>query len=347
VRECFRENPVLRWAREVIVDREIRAPIGHHEFDAGAVLGGVQGSTLRFDRALARPSGLDAASAQLLSGQLRDGRECDADVEIPSRCKPSPDRPILLGHPMSKTLQVHGLARFGLTPTTLMRLGPRTVRLSLQLRGRTVQEVADLTPRRRMSAVRASLASQLERLEGAFPELKFVPRGGVHASWTVDVAARAEQAGELARRREVTAVYVDSVEGHGARKPRLTRAWFCVWAIIAVQIEGRRKGSVTVEDRLVLVKAFSAKEAESRVRRKTNRETKPYLNSDGELVRWLLVSVKDVFELFDDVIDPDGTEVYSKLRSTRMRPELSWPSRATKRSGDRVPKGARQRTGSV
>ena len=42
-----------------------------------AVLGGVQGSPLRFDRALARPPGLDAASAQLLSRQIRDGRHCD------------------------------------------------------------------------------------------------------------------------------------------------------------------------------------------------------------------------------------------------------------------------------
>ena len=47
--------------------------LGHHALDAGAVLGSVQGSPLRFDRAPARPSGLDAASAQLRHWQLRDG----------------------------------------------------------------------------------------------------------------------------------------------------------------------------------------------------------------------------------------------------------------------------------
>lgn len=248
---------------------------------------------------------------------------------------------------MSKKLQVHGLARFGLTPTALTRLGGRTVRLSLQLRGRSVRRVLDLTPRQRMAAIEASLTRQLGHLTRAFPEVEFASRGGARASWTIDVTARADQAGKLARRREVTAVYVDSAEGHRAVNRRPSRAWFCVWAIIAVQIEGHRKGTVTVEDRLVLVKAFSATEAENRVRRKSNRETKPYLNSDGELVRWQLVSVKDVFELFDDVIDPDGTEVYSKLRSTRMRPELSWPSPTTNRSGRRVGKRARQGTGSV
>jgi hypothetical protein len=154
--------------------------------------------------------------------------------------------------------------------------------------------------------------------------MTFVSRGGANASYTIDVAARADQAGKLAGRREVTAVNVDFIEGRRPLNPPPSRAWFCVWAIIAVQIEGHRKGAVTVEDRLVLVKAFSAKEAASRVRRTTKRETQPYLNLDGELVRWQLVSVKDVFELFDDVIDPDGTEVYSKLRRIPMRPELAW-----------------------
>ena len=47
---------------------------GHHALDARSVLGTVQGSALRFDRARARPSGLDGACAQLADRQLRDGR---------------------------------------------------------------------------------------------------------------------------------------------------------------------------------------------------------------------------------------------------------------------------------
>jgi len=47
---------------------------GHHAFDAGAVLGVVQGSSLRFDRARARPSGLDDACAQHVSGSYSVSR---------------------------------------------------------------------------------------------------------------------------------------------------------------------------------------------------------------------------------------------------------------------------------
>jgi hypothetical protein len=42
--------------------------------NAASVLGTVQGSALRSDRACARPSGLDGACAQMIGGQLRDGR---------------------------------------------------------------------------------------------------------------------------------------------------------------------------------------------------------------------------------------------------------------------------------
>jgi hypothetical protein len=46
---------------------------GHHDDDAASVLGTVQGSPLRFDRAFARPPGLDGACAQMMYRHLRDG----------------------------------------------------------------------------------------------------------------------------------------------------------------------------------------------------------------------------------------------------------------------------------
>ena len=53
---------------------ESRRRVGHHGDDAASVLGTVQGSALRSARACARPSGLDGACAQMIRGQLRDGR---------------------------------------------------------------------------------------------------------------------------------------------------------------------------------------------------------------------------------------------------------------------------------
>jgi hypothetical protein len=53
---------------------ESRRRVGHHGGDAASVLGTVQGAALRSARAYARPSGLDGACAQMIRGQLRDGR---------------------------------------------------------------------------------------------------------------------------------------------------------------------------------------------------------------------------------------------------------------------------------
>ena len=52
--------------------RDVKA-VGHHDDDAASVLGTVQGSPLRSDRASARPSGLDDACAQMIGRHLRDG----------------------------------------------------------------------------------------------------------------------------------------------------------------------------------------------------------------------------------------------------------------------------------
>jgi hypothetical protein len=97
-----------------------------------------------------------------------------------------------------------------------------------------------------------------------------------------------------------------------------------VWGLVAIQIEGRAKGMVDVEDRLVLVKAHDADDAPRRLRREWSRYAKPYLNPYGYLVRWQLVSVRDIYAVMGDAINPHGTEVYSRLRAERMKREYRW-----------------------
>jgi hypothetical protein len=101
-----------------------------------------------------------------------------------------------------------------------------------------------------------------------------------------------------------------------------------VWGSVAIQIENRTHGFLDVEDRLVLVKARTGEEAERLLLSKWREYAAPYLNSRGELVRWQLVEVLDVYELGEDKIDPRGTEVYSRLRPRRMKPLYVWRRRA-------------------
>ena len=115
-----------------------------------------------------------------------------------------------------------------------------------------------------------------------------------------------------------------TIDGRRKRVRRSVPAWFCVWGVVAIQMEGKIKGAVSLEDRLVLVRAMSPDDARRRLERMWSKYAEPYMNPDGYLVRWKLISVQDVYELSDNEINPRGTEVYSRLRRVRMRPEYRW-----------------------
>jgi hypothetical protein len=68
----------------------------------------------------------------------------------------------------------------------------------------------------------------------------------------------------------------------------------------------------------VLVRANDADDAKRKLQREWSKYAEPYLNSNGYLVRWQLVDVRDDYQLFEDTLDPRGTEVLSRLRKARL-----------------------------
>jgi hypothetical protein len=232
---------------------------------------------------------------------------------------------------MPKRPHVLGLDDFRLNLTQLTRLGDKPVRLSVQLVGRSVAALRHLRPTLRDATLREALANQLVRLRRRFPQVEFVSRGKRKPSWTIDGVLPARHVHELASTPEVSHVHLDTIEGRRKKPRRQGPRWFCVWGVVAVQIEERIKGLITLEDRLVLVRAQDEDDAQSKLQREWSRYAKPYLNPDGYLVRWQLVNVRDVYELFESTIDPRGTEVFSRLRTARLRPEHRWrPNRNQK-----------------
>jgi hypothetical protein len=225
---------------------------------------------------------------------------------------------------MPRRSSITGLDDFGLSLAALSRLGPRPVRLWIQLRGETVSKLRHLRPKQRDATLRETLAKQLKQMRRDFPAIEFVSRGKDKPSWTIDAVVPAKQVAALATRQYVKYVTLDAIEGRRKRARRSTPGWFCVRGAVAVQIEGQVKGSLSLEDRLVLVKAKDPDGAERRLQRMWTRYAEPYMNSEGYLVRWQLIEVRDVYALFDETIDARGTEVYSKLRTVRMRPEYRW-----------------------
>ena len=221
-------------------------------------------------------------------------------------------------------MKIGGLHGYRLTAAGLEGLGARTVTYWLQLTGVPLSVLMPLSPRQREARLRGTLKRQLAALTRDFPEANLKSRNHTKGSWTLDGVLPANTIRKLARRPEVAHLWVSAIEGRPKRRRREKKRWFCVWALIAIQVEKQRSGRTQVEARLVLVRALNPDDAVERLGPTWNGE--PYLNPAGYLVRWQFVEVKDVFELFDQQISPKGTEVFSRLRTVKMKPEYQWRS---------------------
>ncbi|MBN1422686.1 MAG: DUF4288 domain-containing protein [Planctomycetes bacterium] len=197
--------------------------------------------------------------------------------------------------------------------------------VSVHLAGRTASSLARFAPGERLVRLRKALAVQSDRLVRAFPEAELTRTG--EDEWTLEGTFPARRLGELAARREVESLWLLRIEGLRAKARVPELHWFCVWGIVAIQVEGRSRGPATVEDRLVLVKAREEKDAKRRLRSEWAAYAAPYLNVRGDLVRWKLIEIQGVYGLLDREIDPRGTEVFSRLRSERMTSKHRWSGR--------------------
>jgi Domain of unknown function (DUF4288) len=233
---------------------------------------------------------------------------------------------------MTRPAHVYRLELYGLTLAGLTRLGARKVRATVQLSGKTARALRALPPSERQRAIRETLVRQLKQLARAVPEATLAPRNR-RKPWTIDATLPARSLPTLAAAPSVAYVFLNSIEGRVASREKPKLRWHCVWGVVAIQVEGHTSGMITLEDRLVAVQAYDPEDAKRRLAPMWRDCAEPYLNPVGELVRWQLVGIQDVYEGYDEAIEPRGTEIYSRLRRVRMKPEYRWsppPKRAAR-----------------
>ncbi|MBL8097666.1 MAG: DUF4288 domain-containing protein [Anaerolineales bacterium] len=125
--------------------------------------------------------------------------------------------------------------------------------------------------------------------------------------------------------------FVSIVKIKGLKRKRIpvpiTNKWFAVQARFAIQIEGQTKGMQTYEERIVLIKSQTEDKAKKQLLKEFNNYGKPYLNSDGYMVRWQFERFLDIYWVFDDEINKQGkqgAEIFSVLKNRKMKPEYQW-----------------------
>ena len=220
-----------------------------------------------------------------------------------------------------------GLGPYRLKPGDLRRLGDRRVEISISLRVPDFKPLFPLPPQERKTWLLEFLTQALEQVRSRWPGTTIVPRGE-NLPWTSDSTIEARHLPAVPAVPELSGVFVEKIQGLRKKREPKQLSSFAVRGRVALQVEGQTEGLMSMEDRIVLVRAFDAEDAERRLQAEWESYGEPYLNPDGEMVRWHLVEIEDVYELAANEIDPRGTEVYSRLSRHRVRPELVWNPRS-------------------
>ncbi len=228
------------------------------------------------------------------------------------------------------TAQIQELDRYGLSRAQLLALGatPVTIRarfatwsITPALRRRRPSDRHDYMDQRAQRWYRSAARRWPVETHRLFGDAK-LPEG-------VESTVPARSIRQIERFPGVETILLVRIRGRRKRRIRYRGPfwWFTVRATVAIQVEGQHRGLQYVADRFVLVRAISKDDAVRRLAREWRSYGKPYLNSRGELVRWHLEEITDVHDTCEETIDPSGTEIYSELRSRRIRPAHVWSRR--------------------
>jgi len=204
----------------------------------------------------------------------------------------------------------------------------RTASVSIHLKYIDVKKVITLTPKERTIAIDKHLKDSFSKLLNTklFDTYKLI--GTVKKPRGVETEILLKDIGKLAERTFVEHIFINSVQGAKRIVTETAHNFFCIKMTVAIQVEGAKKGLQTYEERYVLVKAKSSEEAYKKIERHSKHYEKPYLNAQGQLVRWKVESLDDCYVTdivnSDDMNEPGGAEVFSVLKRRKLTSKRYW-----------------------
>lgn len=204
----------------------------------------------------------------------------------------------------------------------------RIAKVRIHLKYMDLKKIIQLTPEERVLAIDQYLKNNFQKLlkTGLFEEYKLIgskkrPRG-------IETSIHISKIEQLAQYAFIGNLFIDSIKGGKKIEPKTPARFFCIKMTVAIQIEGFKNGRQSYEERFVLIKARTHDEAYKKIEKQDKDYVKPYLNSDGRLVRWHIESLDDCYTTdivtWEDLNDPQGAEVFSILKSRNITKERYW-----------------------
>lgn len=187
-----------------------------------------------------------------------------------------------------------------------------------------------LEPKERIKVIRQRKRENFKTLVKFFNKRKYKRIGSKIAPDGLEINCSKKELIQLNKEERIEHISILINTKTSATTPAPIASFFAVKTRFAIQIENRQRGLQTYEDRLLLIKATSGKEAEKKLKKGFKVYEKPYLNPYGELVRWKFEEFVDRYEtsystLEDMIIDgEEGIEIFSTLKRRRLNKERIW-----------------------
>lgn len=223
----------------------------------------------------------------------------------------------------SNKCTVIGLDDYGLSLRTLTQLGTTPVQVKVWVARMDERRLFKLPPAERKRRMDAWRRDKVREIMAAWPCERPARIGATQSPGGVQGSLPARCVRLLAK-LPIETIFITEIKGRRKQPRAQEPRFYGVLARYAIQIEGQTSGMQTYEHRLVLVWAKSETEAQRKATREAKSYEHVYLNPHGERVRWHLEEILEIYDTMATEIDPDGTEVYSRLRERRMKPDHEW-----------------------
>jgi len=190
---------------------------------------------------------------------------------------------------------------------------------------KALERLSALSPKERREVVGRWRRERLGRLLRALGDVEYELNGSARNPYGIKLSVEARAIPRVRSSVYADTIWVTAVEGRKRRRLEVsTSGLYAVKGLLVEKTEGEAKGREQVEERLLVLRAKSEREAVRLARRMFKASESWILLTDGRYQKSRFEEILDVCECPDRDFNPKGTEVFYAFRNRKRRPSDAW-----------------------
>lgn len=200
----------------------------------------------------------------------------------------------------------------------------RQAEVSIYLKYPPIKTLLSYSPAERKDRIKQLLSGHLNKLLNTIQVDNYTLIGSTSKPRGITTTIPFSLLKKIAKMPYVGLVFIINIRHAKKLKPaKKAHSYYCVKMTVVCEIEGRKKGFQTMEERFVLIKANSFEQAYKKMEKQKKAYEEPYLNAYGECVRWKIERFDDCFltdiHTLEDLNAPEGIEVFSAFKPHKRK----------------------------